>query len=131
MTRDEFLGRWVPGHIRGGLVQARAELDALLAAQREADARVADQEEEPAEGEMPPEIIERVLAGDTAYVELALLAAVRATKKSIAAAIRDSAELARTDSPAPDGLDEEAFLKFAEETADEFEDFMKRTVPSP
>ena len=50
-------------------------------------AGVAKAEEEPATGEMPAEIIGQVLAGDTAYVETALIAAVRSTKKNIAAAI--------------------------------------------
>ena len=54
----------------------------------EAAAELADNEEEPALGEMPPEIIEATLAGDTVYVENAILAGVRSTKKCIAAAIR-------------------------------------------
>jgi hypothetical protein len=58
------------------------------ASERERCARRAENEEEPAIGEMPPEMIARVLAGDTVYVESALIAAVRATKKCIAATIR-------------------------------------------
>ena len=54
----------------------------------EAAAELADNEEEPTPGEMPPEIIKAVLTGDTVYVENAILAGVRSTKKCIAAAIR-------------------------------------------
>ena len=46
-----------------------------------------EDEEVPAAGEMPPTIIERVLAGDTVYVERAIIAAVTATKRGIAARI--------------------------------------------
>ena len=49
---------------------------------------IVESEEEPDPVEMPPAIIERVLAGDTVYVANAMVACVRATKNSIARRIR-------------------------------------------
>lgn len=70
------------------LIADLKKADQAVLDEREACATVAKDEVEPAAGEMPPEIIERVLADDTSYVESAIVSAVRSTKKNIAAAIR-------------------------------------------
>jgi|FreactcultureFD7_1027221.scaffolds.fasta_scaffold28410_2 hypothetical protein len=74
------------GSLWPGCVAAIASLVAERV--READAKIADEEEEPAAGEMPPSIVASVLSQNTVAVERAIIAAVKATKKSIAAAIR-------------------------------------------
>lgn len=95
---------WCIAHI-GALTEAEAiaawntRAPSSFNAGIEAAARCALLEELPASGEMPPEIIERIIAQDTVYVERALIAAVIATRKSIADRIRT---LARPDSPTAD-----------------------------
>ncbi len=59
-----------------------------LAEFRERAAKVSDDEEVPAVGEMPPTLIAAVLAQDTVTIEHAIIAAVISTKKAISKRIR-------------------------------------------
>ena len=121
MTRDEFEGKWVRDLLdKADAIEMEADLDALLAAKeaevRKACARVARDK------------IMTLLRIERRYLGRLLPWSLDDSWNAaddVAAAIRDSA----APEPAGDGLNEEALMQNIEETADEFTDFMKRTVP--